>query len=268
MGDWLSDDPRINCVTLTGSTEVGIKVAQTAAKHLHRTCLELGGNDAFVILPDTDMDLAIQETVAARLSNAGQTCCASKRFIVHNSIKEQYINRLVDALKDVKLGDPKDENTECAPLSSKRAAVEVENQIKLSVEQGGKIRCGGKRFNESFIEPTVLEATKDMDAAQDMEIFGPVFTVIGYDTTDEAIEIANNSQYGLSSGVLGNNIFELMKVAKGMQAGACIVNGSSLYRCADEGFGGYKKSGLGKEGGKYTLEEMSQIKTIVLKKSF
>ena len=268
LGDWLCDDPRISCVTLTGSTEVGIKIAQTAGKHLHRTCLELGGNDAFVILADADIDMAIQESVDARLSNSGQTCCASKRFLVHNSIKEQYISGLVNALKNVKLGNPMDESTQCAPLVSKSAAIEVENQIRLSVEQGGKVHCGGKRVNESFLEPTVLEATRDMDVAKDMEVFAPVFTVIGYDTTDEAIEIANNSQYGLSSGVLGNNLFELMKVAKGMQAGACVVNGASLYRCKDEPFGGYKKSGLGKEGGKYTLEEMSQIKTIVLKKSF
>lgn len=268
LGEWLCDDPRISCITLTGSTEVGIEVAQSAAKNLHRAFLELGGNDSFVILADSDIDLAIQETLDARLSNAGQTCCSSKRFIVHNSIKEQYIRGLVDALKHVKLGDPMDENTQCAPLASTKAAIEVENQIKLSVEQGGKIHCGGKRVKESFIEPTVLEAIRDMDVAQSMEIFGPIFTVIGFDTTDEAIEIANNSQYGLSSGVLGNDLSELMKVAKGMQAGACIINGASLYRTADQPFGGYKKSGSSREGGKYTLEEMSQIKTIVLKKSF
>lgn len=268
LGQWLADDPRINCITLTGSTEAGIKVAQSAANHLHRTCLELGGNDAFIILADADMDLAIQETLDARLSNAGQTCCASKRFIVHNSIKYQYIDRLVKALKDVKLGDPMDETTQCAPLASRAAATEVENQINLSLEQGGKVHCGGKRIKDTFIEPTVLEASKNMDVAQDMEIFGPVFTIIGYDTTDEAIEIANNSQYGLSSGVLGNDLHELMKVARRMQAGACVVNGASLYRSMDEPFGGYKKSGLGREGGKYTLEEMSQVKAIVLKKSF
>lgn len=268
LGGWLCDDPRISCITITGSTEAGIDVAQKAGKHLHRTCLELGGNDAFVILPDTDMDLAVQETVDARLSNAGQTCCASKRFIVHNSIKEEYINALVDALKNVVIGDPMDEKTQLAPLASKKAALEVENQVQLSVEQGAKIRCGGNIVNETFFEPTVMEATREMDAAQDMEIFGPIFTVIGYDTTDEAIEISNNSKYGLSSGVLGKDLFALMKVAKGMQAGACVINGSSLYRCKDEPFGGYKKSGLGKEGGKYTLEEMSQIKTIVFKKSF
>ena len=194
LGKWLSDDPRLSCISLTGSTEVGITLAENAAKHLHRTCLELGGNDAFIILSDADMDLAIQETVAARLSNAGQTCCASKRFIVHNSIKEQYIRGLVDELKDVRRGDPMDENAQCAPLASERAAIDVENQVRLSVEQGGKIRCGGKRHKETYFEPTVLEATKDMDVAQSLEVFGPLFTVIGYDTTEEAIEIANNSQ--------------------------------------------------------------------------
>ena len=268
LGEWLCDDPRINCITLTGSTEVGIKVAEMAGKHLHRTCLELGGNDAFIILADSDFETAIQETLDARLSNAGQTCCSSKRFIVHNSIKDQYIKALTDKIKTIKPGDPMNANTRCAPLVSIQAAVEVETQLEISVEQGGIIHCGGRRLNETFIEPTVLEVTKDMNAAKDMEIFGPVFTVIGFDTVDEAINIANNSKYGLSSGVLGNNLTELMKTAREIQAGACVVNGSSLYRSADEPFGGYKKSGLGREGGKYTLEEMSQIKTIVIKKTF
>lgn len=268
MGKWFGDDPRINCVTLTGSIEAGIDVARIAANHLHRTCLELGGNDAFIILDDADLDTAIEETIAGRISNAGQTCCASKRFIVHNSIKSEYISRLKAALKDIVPGDPKNESTQCAPLVSLEAAIDAEKQIQHSINQGAIVHFGGKRIHGAYFEPTILEVDSDADVIHDMEIFAPVITVIGFDTVDEAIEIANSSHCGLSSGVLGKNIFNLMKVARSIQAGACVINSSSLYRLMDQPFGGYKKSGLGREGGKYTLEEMSQIKTITFKKIY
>lgn len=268
MGSWLGDNPRIQCVTMTGSIEAGIEVAKVAANHLHRTCLELGGNDAFIILEDADLDTAVQETVDARFSNAGQTCCASKRFIVHRSIKDEYIRRMVEAAKAFVPGDPKEASTRLAPLVSAEAAAAAERQILHNVEQGCVIHCGGKRLENAFFQATVMEAPKTADAVHDMEIFAPVVTVVAFDTVEEAIEIANDSQCGLSSGVMGKNIFNLMKVAKGIQAGACIVNGSSTYRMTDQPFGGYKKSGVGREGGKYTLEEMSQIKTINLKKIY
>lgn len=265
IGKWLSEDPRVDAIDLTGSTEVGIEIAKNSAKHLHKVFLELGGNDAMVVLEDADLDLAVSESIASRLANAGQTCCSTKRCIVHNSVKEAFIEKLILALDQKKLGDPSLPETDCGPLVSVRAAKTVEEQVALTIEQGAVLRYGGKRFNETFFQPTVLEVTPSQDVAHDLEIFGPVWSVMGFDTLDEAIALANDTQYGLSSCVMGKDIHGLMKIAKGMQAGCCTINGSSFYRSVDQPFGGFKMSGTGREGGRYTLEEMSQLKTIVFK---
>ena len=264
IGKWLVGDPRIAMVSLTGSTEVGIETATTAAQHLHHVALELGGNDPFVILPDADIDFAVDESIAGRISNAGQTCCACKRFLVPNDKKTAYLEKLIAGLKEVKVGDPSKEETECGPVVSRRAAVDIEKQIAHTVKQGGKLLYGGKRYQETFIEPTVLEVTTACDVAHDMEIFGPVFTVIGYDSIEEAIAIANDTKYGLSSGICGSDMKTILKVASSLQAGSCIINGNGNKRTADQTFGGYKMSGLGREGGHYTLEEFSQVKALHL----
>lgn len=265
IGKWLSEDARVDAIDLTGSTEVGIEIAKNSAKYLHKVFLELGGNDAMIVLEDADLDLAVSESIASRLANAGQTCCSTKRCIVQNNVKEAFIQKLILALDQKKLGDPTLPETDCGPLISVRAAKTVEEQVALTIQQGATLRRGGKRFNETFFEPTVLEVTPAQDVAHDLEIFGPVWSVMGFNTLDEAIAMANDTQYGLSSCVIGKDIHALMKIAKGMQAGCCTINGSSFYRSVDQPFGGFKMSGTGREGGRYTLEEMSQLKTIVFK---
>ena len=259
----------IDVVSLTGSTEVGIQVAKTCAENLHRVSLELGGNDALIILEDADMDLALHESFCGRHVHAGQICCASKRFIVQNTIREEFTKRLLEKIRQIKVGDPADETTTFGPVISEQAAIDIEQQIQRTIGQGARLLMGGKRFNRTFIEPTLLvDVTPQMDIARDMEIFGPVWPVIGFDTIDEAIEIANNSIYGLSGGVITSNIGNAMKIAKAMQSGCCVINGSGLYRSADQPFGGYKMSGIGREGGRFTLEEMSQLKTLVFKNQY
>ncbi len=154
------------------------------------------------------------------------------------------------------------------PLVSLKSAKEVEQQINLTISQGAKLLLGGKRFNETFIEPTVLDVTCDMDIMKDMEVFGPVFPIVGFDTVDEAITIANSTKYGLSSGAFGNSMDELMKIAKNIQAGTFLINGHANYRTPDQPFGGWKMSGIGREGGMETLKDMSQLKAIMYKKLF
>ena len=150
------------------------------------------------------------------------------------------------------------------PCVRESSAKDVESQIQKTVEQGGKIVCGGKR-NGAFVEPTVIEVTPEMDIARDMEVFGPVWPVIPFDTLEEALEIANNTIFGLSSGVITSDMKTAMKVANGIQAGACIINGTGNYRLAHQPFGGYKYSGVGREGAVSTLEEMTQQKMISFK---
>jgi acyl-CoA reductase-like NAD-dependent aldehyde dehydrogenase len=268
VGAQLCKSKLVNLVTVTGSTEVGIEIMKSCADELHHVGLELGGNDPMIIFADCDLEKAVQETIDGRLSNAGQTCCANKRFIVENSVKEKFTKMLIEGLKKVTVGDPSDEKNICGPVINESAAKDIEEQIKHTIAQGAKCIYGGKR-NKAYIEPTVLvDVTPDMDIAKGLEVFGPVIPIIGFDTVDEAIKIANNIPYGLQGGVMTNNIKTAFKVSKAMECGCCVINGSGNYRSAHQAFGGWKMTGLGREGIGYTLEEMTQVKTIALKGIF
>ncbi|MDR0500982.1 MAG: aldehyde dehydrogenase family protein [Coriobacteriales bacterium] len=258
-------DPRVSLITLTGSTEVGINTQEIAAKTLTKTALELGGNDAFIVLDDADIDLAVEELIWGRTYNTGQVCCASKRFIVHNSLKEEFAKKTIARIAKQKFGDPALEETEIGCLISEKAAIQVEQQVLKTVEQGGRIVLGGKR-NGAYYEPTVLvDVPASADVAIDMEIFGPVVPIIGFDTDAEAIAIANSSKFGLSSCVFSRDFKRAWAVAEAMQAGGAVINGASFFRSFEMPFGGWKYSGLGTEGVFSTFEEMTRVKTIVLK---
>lgn len=258
-------DPRVHFITLTGSTEVGIATAKIAAANLTPAALELGGNDAFIVLEDGDVDLAVEEMIWGRMYNTGQVCCASKRFLIHNSLKQEFADKAVARIKKLKYGQPIEEDTEIACLISEAAAIKVEKEVEKTVEQGGKIILGGKR-NGAFYDPTVIiDVPKTADVAKDMEIFGPVVPIIGFDTDEEAIEIANNSIFGLSSCVFSRDSKRAFKVASVMEAGAAVINGASFYRSFEEPFGGWKQSGIGNEGVMSTFDEMTRVRTIVLK---
>ena len=269
MGDQLVSHPDIDFVSITGGCDKGKSIMKRCAENLHQCHMELGGNDPMIIFSDCDMDKCIKEVIGGRIGNAGQTCCASKRYIVENSVRPEFVRRLAEALKQVKIGDLRDYSTDMGPVISEKAALKVEEQILHTINQGATLVCGGHRFNHAFIEPTILDnVTADMDVAHDMEIFGPVFPVIGFDTIDEAIELANDIPYGLQSAVMTEDIKKALYVAKRINAGGCIINSSSNYRHNHQAFGGHKKSGFGHEGVAYTLAEMSNTKTIAIKKIF
>ena len=268
VGDALASDPRVAGVTLTGSTAVGIHVAKLCAAQLKAYSLELGGNDPLVIMDDTDVDEAVAQALGGRIANAGQICCSSKRFIVHNSLKEAFAQKLADAVCAMQLGDPMDPATQIGPVINEKAAKNIVSQVEHAVAQGAKLLCGGTREG-CFVKPAVLvDVPKDSDVATNEEIFGPVFPVIGFDTLEEAIEIANNSCYGLSSGILTKNTKVAMQFALAVDAGACVVGGNGNYRLTQQPFNGHKRSGVGSEGTMYTLHEMVKVKTIVLKNVF
>ncbi|MDR1027890.1 MAG: aldehyde dehydrogenase family protein, partial [Clostridiales Family XIII bacterium] len=261
----IAKDRRIGLITLTGSTEVGIETAKAAAENLIPCTLELGGNDAFIVLEDADLDLAAEEVIRGRMYNTGQVCCASKRFLVHNSIKDAFAEKVVEKIGQRKYGQPDQEDTQIACLISEAAAVKVEGQVNRTVEQGGRIVIGGKR-NGAFYDPTVIvDIPKTAEVAVDMEIFGPVVSVVGFDTDEEAVEIANNSVYGLSSCVFSRDFKRAWGVASRMEAGGAVINGSSFFRSFEMPFGGWKFSGVGAEGVMSTFEEMTRLQTIVMK---
>ena len=265
VGKALTSSKKVDMVSLTGSTAAGIDAAKNCADHCAHSSLELGGNDAFILCADGDMDLAIEETVWGRLYNTGQVCCASKRFLVENSVKDEFIRKMTDKIHSLKQGNPQDMSTDIGCLVSEEAAIEVERQVNETIAAGATLVCGGKR-NGAFYEPTILDnVTPDMEVAKDMEIFGPVIPVIGFDDLEEAIEIANKSIYGLSGSIITKDISKAIKVSEKMECGGFVINGASFFRSFEQPFGGWKYSGIGNEGIMTTLKEMSRTKTVILK---
>ena len=265
VGKTLTSSKKVDMVSLTGSTAAGIDAAKNCAEHCAHSSLELGGNDAFILCADGDMDLAIEETVWGRLYNTGQVCCASKRFLVENSVKDEFIKKMVEKINSLKQGNPQDMSTDIGCLVSEEAAIEVERQVNETIKAGATLVCGGKR-NGAFYEPTILDnVTPDMEVAKDMEIFGPVIPVIGFDNLEEAIEIANKSIYGLSGSIITKDISKAIKVSEAMECGGFVINGASFFRSFEQPFGGWKYSGIGNEGIMTTLKEMSRTKTVILK---
>lgn len=265
VGSWLCSHPDVHAITLTGSTEVGIETYKIGAEHLAHVALELGGNDAFILCEDGDVDLAVEEMIWGRMYNTGQVCCASKRFIVHNSIKDEFTKKAVERIKKIKTGDPAADETEIGCLISEKAAIQVEEQVNKTVEQGGKIVLGGKR-NGAFYEATVIaDVPKSSDVAKDMEIFGPVVPVIGFDTLEEAIAIANASVFGLCGCIFTSDQKKAWQAAQELECGGVVLNGASFFRSFEMPFGGYKHSGIGTEGVLSTFDEVTHTKTIVMK---
>ncbi|WP_194611448.1 aldehyde dehydrogenase family protein [Clostridium vitabionis] len=264
-GNALTSDPDVNLVTLTGSTEVGIDTAINCAKNLTHVALELGGNDAFIVLEDADVDLAAEELIWGRMYNTGQVCCASKRFLVHRSRVEEFTRKAIEKINAIPKGMPSDENARFGCLISEKAAIGVEQQVKLTVEQGGKILLGGKR-NGAFYEPTVIgDVPETADVAKDMEIFGPVVPIIPFDTEEDAIRIANASKFGLCGCVFTRDMKTAARISGELECGGVVINGASFFRSFEMPFGGYKFSGIGTEGVMSTFDEMTHTKTVVLK---
>ena len=266
IGNILVESEHIDAVSFTGSTEVGQKIAEAAARTLKHIFLELGGNDPFIVFDDADMELAVNECVASRIQNAGQTCCAPKRFLIQNSIKEAFTAKLLERLGKVKTGSPLDPNTDLGSLINPAAALEVKQQVELTISQGAKCIYGGNLSKPTYYDPTVLvDVTPKMDISTDMEVFGPVFPILGFDTEEEAIAIANDTKFGLNAAVFTGDMKKAIRTTSLLECGSVVINGSGCYRNIDQPHGGRKMTGLGREGICCTLEEMTQPKAYILK---
>lgn len=264
-GNYLCEHEDIHALSLTGSSSVGVSVVRNAAASLKKVALELGGNDAFIVLEDADLDLAVREAVQARFYNAGQICCAPKRFLVHKSLYDRFVKETAKYASAIKSGDPQDEQTQIGTLISECAAAEVERQINLTISQGAKLLMGGKR-NGAFVEPTILiDVPADADVMHNMEIFGPVMPIAPFETEEEVLSLANDSIYGLGGSVFTQNLNKAAYFTSELECGDVVVNGSSYFRSFEMPFGGWKKSGLGTEGVYSTFDELTNIKCIALK---
>lgn len=265
VGNYLADHPQINAVSLTGSTEVGKTVAKTAAETLKSVALELGGNDAFIVLEDADFELAVTEAVNARFFNAGQICCAPKRFFIHQSLYQRFVEEVADRVSKFKAGNPLDKDTKIGTVISEKAAKTVEDQIQLTVRQGGQIVLGGHRKG-AFVEPTIIkDVPVDADIMHNMEVFGPVMPIASFDDEGEVLKLANDTIYGLGGSVFTKDMKKAMHFINESECGSVVINGSSYFRSFEMPFGGYKQSGVGTEGVYSTFDELTTLKCIVLK---
>lgn len=260
-------DQRIAAVSLTGGTSTGQQVAKTAAEHLKKTVLELGGSDPFIVLKDADLKTAAKMAAESRLLNAGQSCISAKRFIVEKTVAEKFIPLFVAEMKKLKVGNPLDETTQVGALAREDLLQGVHDQVMRSVQKGAKVLLGGKRLSGtgSFYAPTILGNVKKGMPAYDEEIFGPVANVIIAKDEQDAIRIANDTEYGLGANIWTRNTKKGEQLARHIDAGSVFING---YVRSDPRlpFGGVKKSGYGREMSTYGLKEFTNIKTVVVKK--
>jgi succinate-semialdehyde dehydrogenase/glutarate-semialdehyde dehydrogenase len=257
---------KVRGVTLTGSDGAGRHVAEQAAKVIKPTVLELGSNDAYMVLEDADLDTAVEVCTQARLYNNGQTCINGKRFIVTDKVYDAFVEKYVARFEGVETGDPTDEDTDMGPMSSTDQRKDVHEQVEKSVAKGATIACGGKVPDGpgAFYPATVLTDVEPGQPAYDDEIFGPVASVIRAQDDEDAMRIANDSRYGLGGGILSGNTERAIELAsKHFDTGMIYIN---TYGVADPSmpFGGVKNSGYGREHGGFGIKEFANAKSIFI----
>ncbi len=261
--DKLIADPRIKGVALTGSVEAGRIIAAGAGKAVKISSMELGGADAFIVLEDADLDHAVKWAVWGRMYNAGQTCCASKRFIVVESIADKFLERFTAALGKLHAGDPLDETTTLGPLSSEAALQTLLAQVKVAVKNGAEIALGGKRIerNGAYMEPTILTHVTEKNPAFRDEFFGPVAMFFRAKDEDHAIAIANDSDFGLGGSVFTKDLVRGQRVASRVETGMMFINNID-WTDPELPFGGIKDSGYGRELGDMGIQEFVNKKLV------
>jgi succinate-semialdehyde dehydrogenase/glutarate-semialdehyde dehydrogenase len=256
-------DPRVKAVTLTGSERAGSAVASAAAREIKKTVLELGGSDAFIVMPSADFESALTTAIKARTINSGQSCIAAKRIFVADKIYDEFLRQFVEAMRTLKIGDPLDETTEIGPLATEQILNGVHDQVQKSVAAGGKLLTGGNRIHGPgfFYEPTVLADVPIKSPAYREEVFGPVASIFRVRDAADAIEIANDSPFGLGASAWTGDPTEKELFASELDAGMVFINGmvASDPRLP---FGGVKRSGFGRELGAQGIREFMNIKTI------
>src|ERR1043166_7701724 len=256
-------DPRVKAVTLTGSEKAGSAVASTAAREIKKSVLELGGSDAFIVMPSADFESALRTALKARIINAGQSCIAAKRFMIADQIYDEFLDQFVARMRALRIGDPMDEATEIGPLATEQILEDLHEQVQKTIAAGGKLSTGGNRIHGSgfFYEPTVLvDVPKDSPAYRE-EVFGPVASVFRVRDAHNAIELANDTTFGLGSSAWTNDREEQELFASELDAGMVFIN-AMVASDPRLPFGGVKHSGFGRELAAAGIREFTNAKTI------
>jgi succinate-semialdehyde dehydrogenase/glutarate-semialdehyde dehydrogenase len=257
------EDPRVRAVTLTGSEAAGRAVGATAGRTIKPSVLELGGSDAFIVMPSADLDTAVAKAVHSRTLNNGQSCVNAKRFIVHEEIADEFVSRMVAKLESLKVGDPMDAATEMGPLSSPDAVEEIDRQVQETVAAGARLLTGGKPLGGpgSFYPPTLLTDIPDGSPGHNEELFGPVALVWRARDVDDAIRIANDSDLGLGGSAWTTDPAEQERFVTEVETGMIYIN-HFTESTPEVPFGGTKNSGYGRELAEYGPKSFVNAKTV------
>ncbi|BBK27644.1 aldehyde dehydrogenase family protein [Staphylococcus arlettae] len=265
VGNPLSEHPSVRMMSFTGSGPTGAKIMEKAAKDFKKVSLELGGKSPYIILDDVNIQEAARAAVMKVVNNTGQVCTAGTRTLVPESIKADFLTAVKEEMANIKVGDPTDSETQVGPIISKKQFDQVQSYIDKGIEEGAELLYGGPGKPEGldkgyFARPTIFNNVDNQMTIAQEEIFGPVMSVITYNDLDEAIAIANDTKYGLAGYVYGENLDNLRKVARSVEAGTIEINEAG--RKPDLPFGGYKQSGIGREWGDFGIEEFLEVKSI------
>ena len=260
MGAALCADSRVRKITFTGSTVVGEAITRVAG--IKKVSLELGSNSALVILPDADLAKVAEATAVGGFVNAGQVCISTQRVLAHRKIYADFLDALKGAVNRIKVGDPMAEDTRLSAMISAREANRVGDWIHEAVQDGARVDTGGDRQGALFAPTVVADVKPQMRIFSD-ELFGPAVGVTPVENIDEAISLANSSRYGLSAGIFTRDIQNALKFARSVHTGNVMINWTPLWRADLMPYGGFKQSGIGKEGCRYAIEEMTELKTVV-----
>ncbi len=268
IGGAMLSDPRVRKLSFTGSTEVGRVLMRGAAENLLRLSLELGGHAPFIVFADADLDKAAAAGAACKLRNAGQTCICANRFLVHESVHDDFVERLAGRMKSMKVGRGTEEGVSIGPLINDDGVRKVEEHVADAVERGGRIVLGGHRVHleglaDRFYAPTLITGMTPAMRLWRQETFGPVAPVAAFRTEEEAIEMANDSEYGLAAYFFTRDAGRIVRVAEALEYGIVGAN-DAAPSTAQVPFGGMKHSGLGREGGRWGLEEYCEVKYVSL----
>jgi succinate-semialdehyde dehydrogenase/glutarate-semialdehyde dehydrogenase len=258
-------DPRVKAVTLTGSEKAGSAVASTAARQIKKAVLELGGSDAFIVMPSADFESALTTAIKARTINTGQSCIAGKRFFIADRIYNDFLRQFVERMRALKIGDPFDQTTEIGPMASEQILNDVHEQVQKTIAAGARLLTGGNRIHGPgfFYEPTVLvDVQKDSPAYRD-EVFGPVASIFRVRNVDEAIEMANDTTFGLGASAWTNDRAEQEVFASELETGMVFIN-AMVASDPRLPFGGVKRSGFGRELSAHGIREFMNVKTICI----
>ncbi|EEL23091.1 Succinate-semialdehyde dehydrogenase (NADP+) [Bacillus cereus Rock1-3] len=265
VGEAIVKNDDVASITFTGSPKVGIGIKEKAG--LKRVTLELGSNAAVIIDEDVELTDEIMERVKwGAFVNNGQVCISVQRVFVHEKRMDEFLSKLKKAMETVVVGDPMNEETDVSALISKKDVKRIEMWVQEAIKEGATVLYGGKKRDERIFEPTVLTNVPEHVSVQYQEVFGPVMTVNTFKEFDEAIEKVNHSRYGLQAGVFTNNLFKAMRAIDELEVGGVMINDIPTFRVDHMPYGGVKESGTGREGIKYAIEEMTEMKLVCIKK--